>query len=133
MTTLPPTILVVDDELPVRTSLEAYLQDRDFNVLLAESGEDALEVLKREKVNVAIVDIRLPGMDGHDFIRETNKLYPSLKYLVHTGSVHYTIPSFLTEIGIYDHDVFSKPLTDANDIVVAIHRHLQMEGEQNGT
>lgn len=61
-------ILVVDDETPVRISLAAYLEDEGFEVRVADSAERALESVSADPPDVAVVDLRLPGMDGASFI-----------------------------------------------------------------
>ncbi len=58
------SILVVDDEANLRRSLRSTLEAEGFAVLDAESAEKALEVLAAEPVDLALFDIRLPGMDG---------------------------------------------------------------------
>jgi two-component system KDP operon response regulator KdpE len=57
-------ILVVDDEREIRRCLESSLEEKGYTVLAAESGEKALDVLKQNPVDVAIVDLLLPGIDG---------------------------------------------------------------------
>ena len=57
-------ILVVDDEREIRRCLELSLEEKGYTVLPAESGEKALELLRKSPADVAIVDLLLPGMDG---------------------------------------------------------------------
>ncbi len=131
MSVTPIRILVLDDESSVRESLGSYLEDRDFDVLLAESAEESLELLKRETVDCAIVDIRLPGIDGDDLILRAHGLQPSLKFLIHTGSTEYQLSESLIKIGIGDQDVFRKPLTDMSVIVEAVCRRTQHGGTRD--
>lgn len=65
-------ILVLDDEPNIRETLGAYLDDCGYSVLSVESGEEALLALN--EVCVAIVDIRLKGMDGLTFIQKAHAL-----------------------------------------------------------
>ena len=125
-------VLVVDDEYLVRESMGCYLEDRGLDVLLAESAEESLDLLNRQSVDCAIVDIRLPGMDGNDLILHAHRLQPSLRFLIHTGSTAYQLSPSLTEIGIGDEDVFRKPLADMSVIVDAVHRCVQGEGTRDG-
>ena len=69
-------VLVVDDESCIRNSLVNYLEDRGCKVVSAESAEEALETLRTEAVDVAIVDIRLPGMDGNGLIFAAHEMLP---------------------------------------------------------
>lgn len=126
---MPPIrVLVVDDEFSVRSSLGGYLEDRDFDVFLAASGEESLEVLKKRTVDCTIVDIRLPGMDGNQFIRKAHQLQPSLIFLIYTGSTAHEVLPYMADIGIGAEDVFHKPLTDMGVIVDTIRRRTRERG-----
>ncbi len=116
------SIMVVDDEASVRESLSAFIEDRGFDVLSASSAEDALEKLGRNRVDIVIVDMRLPGMDGNSFIRKAYNNWPEVKFLVYTGSTNYSLPLSLADIGIRTEDVFRKPLHDMNVFIDAINR-----------
>ena len=58
------TILVVDDEVPIRRTLRRFLEVKKHSFLEAGDGIEALEVLSEQKVDVAIVDLMMPRMDG---------------------------------------------------------------------
>ena len=64
--------------------------------------------------------MRLPGMDGNATIRAIQDLRPDMKYLVHTGSVNYGVPTDLKAMGIKEEHLFRKPLTDMSVIAQAI-------------
>ena len=106
----PVKILLVDDEEIVRITLEAYLEDEGYTVLSAISGEEALEMLADESIDVGIIDMRLPGIDGNTLIVKLNKLQPEMKFIIHTGSMGYSIPESLSGIGISEELVFKKPI-----------------------
>lgn len=67
------TILVVDDELLIRKVIREYLESENFKVLEAENGLDALKVLSSNKVNLIILDIMMPKMDGFACLEEIRK------------------------------------------------------------
>lgn len=113
-------ILVVDDEERIRRGLRAWLEDEEFEVMTAKSGEEALEILQSDPPDWAIVDIRLPGMDGNAFMEQAHRLCPKMRFLVYTGSVNYSPPASLKALGVHKKDVFQKPLRDMAVLVAAV-------------
>ncbi|UCE61000.1 MAG: response regulator [Phycisphaerales bacterium] len=118
-------LLVVDDDQSVRTSIVRYFEDRECTVLSAGSAEEALDVLAAEPVDVAIIDIRLPGTDDDTLILKAHVLSPLVRYIIYTGSAKYNLPSELVDIGIAAEDVFRKPLSDLGILASAVHRVAQ--------
>lgn len=119
-------VLVVDDEEMVRENLEAYLEDEGFVVHTAGSGEDGLEILSGVQPDVGIIDMRLPGMSGNDFIVQAHGLRPDMRYLIHTGSTNYKLPMELMSIGVTRDYIFIKPLQNMEDLVNAIYRIMDL-------
>ena len=105
-------VLVVDDDEFVRLNLVVFLEDEGFEVLSAPNGEEALKILKQETVDAAVVDMRLPGMDGNTFILKANLLNPRTRFVIHTGSINYSLPESLKNIGIKPEQVFLKPVAE---------------------
>ncbi|MBT8214015.1 MAG: response regulator transcription factor [Acidimicrobiia bacterium] len=66
-------VLVVDDEEPIRDLVASYLRDEGFDVTEAATGEAALESLDRSVPDLVVLDIRLPGIDGLEVLREIRK------------------------------------------------------------
>jgi DNA-binding response OmpR family regulator len=67
------TILVVDDEKHVREMLQRILEDADYNVITASGGQEAIDQLSSDNINLVLLDIRMPVMDGYqtlEHIRE---------------------------------------------------------------
>jgi DNA-binding NtrC family response regulator len=114
-------VIIIDDEKMVRLNLLDYLEDEGFLVTALPSGEKALALLRTQAYDVAIVDMRLSGMDGNLFILEAHRLQPELRYLIHTGSATYSLPPELKELGIASNHIFLKPLQDMGKIVRGIH------------
>ena len=80
------TVLVVEDEVMVRTVAERALTRHGYHVLTAENGEAALELLEREeKVDLLISDVVMPTMDGPTTVRAARKLHPDLPILFISG------------------------------------------------
>lgn len=74
-------ILVVDDDKNTRRLLKAVLENEKYTVFTAENGEDALEVMDKEHIDLAVLDIMMPKMDGYAFtklLREGNNNLPIL-------------------------------------------------------
>ena len=71
-------VLVVDDEIAVCSNVAAFLEDEGFMVFSAVSGEEALDILLKQKIDVAIIDMRLPGIDGDMLIVKAHELQPLL-------------------------------------------------------
>jgi DNA-binding NtrC family response regulator len=79
------TILVVDDELMMRSLLEKILSREGYNILTAGDGLDALEVLAREKVDLIISDMKMPRMCGFELLKTIKKDYPDTGLIIMTA------------------------------------------------
>ena len=79
------TILVVDDEPALRELAEEYLLSNDYKVLCAKSGEEALQVLSTNDVNLLLTDVIMPNMDGFELAAKVTQLYPEIKILIASG------------------------------------------------
>lgn len=120
-------VLVVDDEPSVRESLGEFLEDFEFEVSVAECAEEALDLIGKERYDVAIVDLRLPGMSGDALILKIHDKLPHMHFLIHTGSVAYSLSEDLEQIGVRSEYVFFKPLQDLALLVEGITKLLRQE------
>lgn len=120
----PFRILVIDDEASIRESLCAFLEDYDYVVDSAESAEEALEMLQHERVDLAIVDMRLPGESGDVFIIKAARLMENLRFLIHTGSVEFQLTDTLKQQGITAAHVYLKPLNDLTVLLEGVRNLL---------
>lgn len=118
-------VLVVDDDMSVRLSIESFLEDSGFTVFGAGSTEEALELMAGNSFQVTIVDLRLPGESGETLIVKAHREYPGMGFLIHTGSVGYNLSEELKQIGISIAQVYRKPLNDLSILVTAIDDCLQ--------
>jgi len=80
------SILIVDDEESIRKSLGAILTDEGYEVLLAESGEQALKILDEESATLVLLDIWLPGMDGIEVLKRIKTDYPNVMVIMMSGT-----------------------------------------------
>jgi DNA-binding NtrC family response regulator len=78
-------ILLVDDEEALLDSIKRRLQIREFNVIAVNRGEKALEVMRQFPIDVAILDLKMPGMSGKDVLIHLKRDYPWLEIVILTG------------------------------------------------
>ena len=99
----PVQVLIVDDEVSIRWVLRQALREAGYTVHEAESAEAARSLLGRHSLQVALVDINLPGEDGLSFTKSLLKMIPDLAVLVMTGqdSMFHTIEAM--KAGAYDY------------------------------
>jgi response regulator RpfG family c-di-GMP phosphodiesterase len=111
----PPchTVLCVDDEPYVLNSLKRLLHKENYRVLTADSGKDALDLLKRNTVHLVVSDQRMPGMSGTELLLRIKSLYPDIIRIMLTG---YTDVDAITESINKGHiyKFFLKPWNDHN-------------------
>src|SRR6187549_976230 len=112
LSTVPPTVLVVDDEKNIRRILEMVLTGEGYRVLEAESGEKALETLSNphEPVDVAIFDLKLPGIGGLDVLQRLRADDATRDLPVIVISGHATVHDAVAAIKLGATDFFEKPL-----------------------
>ena len=102
-----PTILIVDDEKNTRDGLARALR-RPYNVLLAEQGERALEIIDQQQVDLVLSDVRMPGMDGLTLLKRILARDPQPVCILLTayGSVEMAVDAMKN--GAYDY--LTKPV-----------------------
>ncbi|MBU1342512.1 MAG: response regulator [Proteobacteria bacterium] len=112
--------LILDDEESIRQSIAAYMEDDGYIVFQAGSGEQALDIVRNNPIDEAVVDIRLPGIDGNTFMIEARKILPDIKFVVHTGSADYRPPEAVKALGVTSKRVLIKPASDLNELRKAL-------------
>ena len=88
------TILIADDEPEIRTLLRLYLENENYQIIEAENGKQALDLLKKERVDLCLLDIMMPEMDGYHVLQELRKTsnIPSVLFRMDVHStMHYRI------------------------------------------
>ena len=78
-------LLVVDDENEICEFLKSFFEERNYTVSVANSGEQALEVIKHDKPQVVLLDIKMPGMDGIQTLREIKIKHGKVKVIMVTA------------------------------------------------
>jgi len=112
----PKTVLVIDDEKSIRHTLGAFLEDDGFLVLQSESGESALQIITQRDIQICLVDMSLPRMDGNEFILKSSEVNSELRYLILTGDHNYKTPQELKKIGISEENIIFKPILDMTSL-----------------
>lgn len=105
-------ILVVDDEKELRDLLEINLKNEGYNVFKASSGEEALEILDREEINLIVLDIMMPDMDGLEVCKRVRE--------------KYNIPILMLSAKVEDMDKIQGIMTGADDYVCKPFNHLEL-------
>ncbi len=131
-------VLVVDDEAIIRESLRDWLSDVGHQVLTAENGSKALEIIEKEKPGVAIVDLVMPGMDGIELLKKVREISPSIEVIIITA--YGSIPTAITAMreGAYDYiekpfcpekaELLIKKLAEHQQLIeenISLHRKLE--------
>jgi DNA-binding NtrC family response regulator len=79
-------ILVIDDEQGIRNLLDTLLRRKGYDVVLAESGRQGLELFRRERPDVIVLDLKMPEMDGLTVLRQIQNLDPGKPVIILTGA-----------------------------------------------
>jgi DNA-binding NtrC family response regulator len=80
-----PRVLVVDDDETIRTTMKAILQDEGYSVDLAATGKEAIQKTQEKSYNVALLDIRLPDMEGVELLKLLKDGVPRTRKIMVTG------------------------------------------------
>jgi len=124
------TILVVDDENTVRLLLKSELNKAGFDVRLMKSAEEAIEALKTERFEVALIDKNLPNEDGIELLRHCRMLDPNMELILMTG--YATLESALEAIKIGIFDYITKPFDHLPTVIHRITRAVERRNQRDG-
>jgi DNA-binding NtrC family response regulator len=105
----PIKVLVADDEAIIRESLQDWLGDAGHQVLTAEDGSRALEIIEKERPSIAIVDLVMPGMDGIELLKRAKEISPSIEVIVVTA--YASIPTAIAAMKEGAYDYVEKPFS----------------------
>ncbi len=102
-------ILVIDDEKNIRATLSGILEDADYEVRAVESAENGMSLLREMVFEVALVDVKLPGMDGMTFLEAARQLAPDMDIIMISG--HSGISTAVQAVKAGAYDFCEKPLS----------------------
>ncbi|MBC8430956.1 MAG: response regulator [Desulfobacterales bacterium] len=96
-------VLLVDDEPEFLETLVKRLTKRGLNISTAKNGEEALAVIRGKGIDVAVLDVRMPGIDGIQTLREIKKLDPLMEVIMLTGHASIEVAIEGMELGAFDY------------------------------
>src|SRR2546430_12011763 len=121
------TLLIVDDEEGPRQSLRIVFKD-DYNILLADNGNKAIELMKQHSVDAAVLDIRMSGMSGVELLGKLKEINPAVEVIMLTA--YETIETARQALRLGACDYLTKPFdisTMRAAIANAMERHTLSE------
>ena len=128
------TVLIAEDQALVRQGVVALIEDDVGQIIECADGLEAIEILKAEKIDLALIDIGLPNRTGLDVLAETRSREIGTKIIILTGDTNSYTPSAIFEAGA---DGFLYKTADAENFVDVIYdvangRSQSLEGDQAG-
>jgi two-component system, NtrC family, nitrogen regulation response regulator NtrX len=129
---MKPRILVIDDESAIRDSLRMILEYEDYRFLGASSGQEGIALAQRERPDLVLLDIKMPGMDGMEVLRSLRATDEGLPVVMISG--HGTTATAVDAIKSGAADFLEKPLSSERVIVtlrnVLAHSELRSENRE---
>ena len=124
-------VLMVDDEAQFRATTSKILSRRGYETTMAGSGEEAIEILRKTRHDVVILDIKMPGMDGLEALAEIKTIDPDAQVIMLTG--HGTVDSARKSLKRDAFDYLNKPCdidildSKIKEAYAAVHKGLKEE------
>lgn len=117
-------ILIVDDEQSIREGSERILSRMGCQVFTASRGEEGLELLAREPISIVLLDMKMPGMDGMEVLKEITQRYKQILVIVITG--YATVETAIEAMKKGAYDFISKPF-EPDQLRIVINRALEKQ------
>ncbi len=118
-------VLVVDDEQEVRDTLSSVLENLDYIPYVASNGVEALEIIKKEPIDVVLSDLYMPEMDGIELLKRVRSMNKKIVFLMITA--HPTIETAVEAIKKGAYDYLTKPF-HIEEVRLKINRALENKG-----
>ncbi|MHC8301513.1 HD domain-containing phosphohydrolase [Pseudomonas sp. ZS1P83] len=128
-----PKVLLVDDEESILNSLRRLLRSQPYELLLATSGAQALEIMEQHAIDLVMTDARMPNMDGATLLAHIHRLYPTTTRILLTG--YADMPTIIKAINEGQiHRYISKPWNDEEMLLTLrqslAHQHSERERQR---
>jgi len=117
------TLLIVDDDKPVRQSICAYFEDQDYLILEADNGESALEIFTKYKVDMILADLRMPKINGLELLTIIKEKSPDTPVIILSGTGVIADAIEALHRGAWDY--LLKPITDLTILLHAVEKNLE--------
>ncbi|MDH3800190.1 MAG: response regulator [Desulfobacterales bacterium] len=121
-------IMLVDDEERFLSTTQKLLTKKGIDAVTAASGAEALETLMHKYIHVVILDVKMPGMDGNEVLKEIKRRFPLVEVIMLTG--HATVESAIDGLKSGATDYLMKP-TEIDDLIAkareAFRKRLALE------
>jgi DNA-binding NtrC family response regulator len=127
MIKIPTRVLLVDDEKDFVEMLSLRLDEVGEKVTTAYSGKECLETLEKKEIDVVILDIKMPGMDGMETLREIKKRFPLVEVIMLTG--HGSTETAVEGMKMGAFDYLMKP-ADFDDLTIKMEAARKRKDEQ---
>ncbi len=108
-------MLLVDDEDDFRITLANRLKLRKIDVTDAGSGNEAIELVKQKSFDIAVIDVKMPGIDGIETLKQVKQIQPSMEIIMLTG--HASIKSGMEAMKLGAYDYVMKPC-DIDELLI---------------
>jgi CheY-like chemotaxis protein/protein-arginine kinase activator protein McsA len=119
-----PTVLLVDDEAIIRDSVSEWLKSSDFEVDCASNGIEALECVRKKRFDTAVVDLKMPGMDGLEVMRQVKQNYPQINIIIITA--YGTVENAVEALKGGASDYLEKPF-NPEELIKAIEKNMGLK------
>ncbi len=116
------SVLIVDDDAALRLILSDFLSQEDYKILLAKDGREALDLLKRQQVDILLLDINMPGMTGMEVLEKVKELGENPLVIMLSALQEVKLAVKAVKLGAYDY--LSKPV-NLEELKLVIEKGLQ--------
>ena len=120
-------IIIVDDDENIRTTMKTILEDEGYIVDLATTGNEAIEMTKEKAYNIALLDIRLPDMEGVELLKRIKNIVPRTRKIMVTG-----YPSMQNAISALNKnaDAYLVKPVDVEKLLNIVKAQIQLQEEE---
>ena len=122
-------VLLVDDEAEFVETLVKRLRKRKVNTAAVGSGEEALKILEEMPIDVVVLDVKMPGMDGIETLRKIKKINPLIEVIMLTGHANMEVAIEGMELGAFDY--LMKPM-DIDELLYKLQDAYKKKWLQEG-